>query len=96
MIFLIGKKIHSVLLQVVCNSERFFWNVCAEQLGGVHDVAQFAWSGLYTQLQRRDTLSESVWEIGGVEVRPYLLDDSAYLSRPYLLKILRLISQILG
>jgi hypothetical protein len=36
------KKFHSVLLQAVCNSERFFWNVCAGQPGGVHDAAQFA------------------------------------------------------
>jgi hypothetical protein len=53
----------------------------------VHDAAQFTWSGLYAQLQRRDILYEPVMEIGDVEVWPYLLGDSAYLgSRPYLLK----------
>ena len=34
-------------------------------------------------------MSEPVLEIGGVEVRPYLLGDSAYPSRPYLLKIFK-------
>ena len=80
------KKFHSVLLQVVCDSERFFWNVCVEQPGGVHDAGQFAWSKIYIQLRRCEILLEPVIEIGGIEVRPYLLGDSAYRSRPYLLK----------
>ena len=58
------KKFHSVLLQAVCDSERFFWNVCAGQPGGVHDAAQFAWWGLYAQLRRHDILAEPVLEIG--------------------------------
>ena len=33
------KKFHSVLLQAVYDSERFFWNVCARQFGGVRDAA---------------------------------------------------------
>ena len=84
------KKFHSVLLQVVCDSERFFWNVCVGQSGGVHDAAQFAWSKIYTQLRRHEILPELVMEIGGIEVRPYLLGDSAYPSRPYLLKNFKL------
>jgi hypothetical protein len=76
-----------VLLQVICDSEDFFWNVCAKQPGGVHDASQFTWSGLYAQLHRQNILYEPVMEIGGVEVWPYLLGDSAYLSsRSYLLK----------
>ena len=67
----------------------FFWNVCAGQPGGVHDVVQFVWSKLYTQLRRRDILLELVLEISGVEVRPYFLGDSAYPSHPYLLKFLK-------
>ena len=80
------KQFHSVLLQAVCDSERFFWNVCVGQPGGVHDAGQFAWSKIYTQLRSREILSEPVMEIGGIEVRPYLLGDSTYPSRPYLLK----------
>jgi hypothetical protein len=44
------------------------------------------WSGLYAQLRRRDILYKLILEIGDVEVRPYLLGDSAYPSRFYLLK----------
>ena len=32
------KKFHSVLSQDVCDSERFFWNVCVGQPGGIHDT----------------------------------------------------------
>ena len=80
------KKFHSVLSQGVCDSERFFWNVCVRQPGGIHDTTQFAWSSLYVQFRRREILVDPVLEIGGVEVRPYLLGDSAYPSCPYLLK----------
>jgi hypothetical protein len=64
----------------------FFENVCAGQPGEVHDAAQFAWSKIYTQLRTCEILSELVLEIGGLEVQPYLIGDSAYPRRPYLLK----------
>ena len=80
------KNLHSVLLQAVCDSERFFWNVCVGQPSGVHDVGQFAWSKIYMQVRRREILPEPMMEIGGIEVRPYLLGDFAYPSHPYLLK----------
>jgi hypothetical protein len=80
------KKFHSIFVQAVCDSERFFWNVCAGQPGGLHDAGQFGWSSIYTQLRRSDILPNPILDIGGVEVRPYLIGDSAYLSRPYLLK----------
>lgn len=43
-------------------------------------MMQFAWSGLYALLRRRDLLSEPVIDISGVEIRPYLLGGSAYPS----------------
>ena len=35
------KKFHSVVLQGIYDMDRIFWNVCAGQPGGVHDVGQF-------------------------------------------------------
>ena len=52
----------------------------------MHDATQFAWSKIYTQHRTREILPEPVLKIGGLEIRPYLLGDAAYPSRPYLLK----------
>ena len=60
--------------------------MCARQPGGVHDAAQFAWLKIYTQLRTQEILPELVLKIGGLEIRPYLLGDAAYPSRPYMLK----------
>jgi hypothetical protein len=52
----------------------------------MHDGGQFGWSSIYTQLRRQDILPKPVLDIGGVEVKLYMIGDSAYPSRPYLLK----------
>ena len=65
------KKFHNMLSQAVCNSKRIFWNFCVGQPGRKHDVAQFAWSGIYAQLRSRDVLSELVFGIGAVEAWPF-------------------------
>jgi hypothetical protein len=80
------KKFHSVLLQAVCDIDKIFWNVCAGQPGGVHDVGQFRWSSLYQDLHQRRILQDPSIIVRGVQIQPFLIGDSAYLSRPYLLK----------
>lgn len=80
------KKFHSIVLQGVCDTNRLFWNVCAGQPGGVHDAGQFAVSSLATQLSTRQILVNPVIHLSGLNIRPYLIGDSAYPSRPYMLK----------
>ena len=80
------KKFHSVVLQRICDMDRIFWNVCAGQPSGVHDAGQFRWSSLYNELHQRHILSDPIIVVRGVQVKPYLIGDSAYPSRPYLLK----------
>jgi hypothetical protein len=31
------KKQNNIVIQVVCDADKLFWNVCAGCLGGVHD-----------------------------------------------------------
>jgi hypothetical protein len=80
------KKFHSIVLQGVCDANMRFWNVCAGQLGGVHDAAQFVISSVAAQLSTRQILARPVVHLSGMDVKPYLIGDSAYSSRPYLLK----------
>ncbi len=75
------KHFHSIVLQAVCDTNRIFWNVCAGQPGGVHDAGQFAVSSLAKQLSRRQILAEPIIHLNGMEIRPYLLGDTAYPSR---------------
>ena len=80
------KKFHSVVLQRVCDMDRIFWNVCAREPGEVHDAGQFRWSFLNHELYQRHILSDPTIVVRDVQVKPYLLGDSTYPSRPYLLK----------
>ncbi len=41
------KHFHSIMLQVVCDCDMFFWNACAGQLDGVVNKRQFKMSSLY-------------------------------------------------
>jgi len=84
------KKFHSIVLQGVCDTNRMFWNVCAGQPGGVHDASQFVVSSLATQLSTRQILRAPIIQLGGMEIRPYLIGDTAYPSRPYMLKNFKL------
>ena len=62
-----------------------FWNVCARQPGGVYDAGQFAVSSMATQLSTRRILARPIIHLGRTEIRPYLIGDTTYPSRPYLL-----------
>ena len=63
-----------------------FWNVCAGQPGGVHDAGQFALSSVAAQLSTRLILTVPVIHLKGMDIRPYLIGNTAYPSKPYLLR----------
>ena len=80
------KKFHSIVLQGVCDTNRMFWNVCASQLGGVHNVRQFVVSSVGVQLSTRQIPAMSVIRLRRMDIRPYLIGDTTYPSRLYLLR----------
>ncbi len=41
------KKFYSFVLQVVCDTNKIFWNFCFGQLGVVHDGGQFKNCSIY-------------------------------------------------
>jgi hypothetical protein len=80
------KCFHSIMFQVVCDCDMFFWNACIRQLGGMANGGQFKMSSLYCSFQLRQILQEPVVTIEGVHIQPYLLGNATYLIWPYLLK----------
>ena len=80
------KKFHSIVLQGVCDADRIFWNVCAGEPGGVHDAGQIVVSSLHAQLSTKRILAEPIIRLRDINIEPYLIGDTAYPSRPYMLK----------
>jgi hypothetical protein len=75
------KKSHSIVLQVVCDAPKMFWNVCDGQLGGVHDGGQLKTSNLYHELRIQQSFQEPMIIIQVVKMKPYLIGDFAF---PYI------------
>ena len=80
------KKFHSIVLQGICDADRIFSKVCADQPSGVHDAGQFVVSSLHAQLSTRRILAEPIIRLREINIPPYLIGDTAYPSRPYLLE----------
>jgi len=49
---------------------RMLWNVCASQLGGMHDTRQFAMSFLAAQLYTKQILAILVICLSGMDIMP--------------------------
>lgn len=77
---------HSIVLQDVCDTDMIFKNVCAGQLGGVHDACQLVVSSLYAQLSRRRIVAEHVIRLQSINIQLHLIGDTTYPRRPYMLK----------
>ena len=80
------KKFHSIVLQGVSDADRIYWNVCAGQPGRVHDASQFVVSSLHTQLSTKRILAKPIIRLRNICIQPYLIGDTTYPSRPYMLK----------
>ena len=52
----------------------------------MHDAGQFAVSSVAAQLSTRQILAVLVIHLRGLDIRPYLIGDTAYPSRLYLLR----------
>ncbi|GAV61360.1 DDE_4 domain-containing protein [Cephalotus follicularis] len=68
----------SVLLQVVADHKKMFWDVCIKAPGGADDASHFRDSLLYNRLTSGDIVWDKVINVRGHHVRPYLLGDWCY------------------
>jgi hypothetical protein len=65
---------HSIVVQAIFDVENFFWNVCANQLGRVHDGVNSKVLN-YTRRWGLNKFSRSM------KMTPYLIGDSTYHTR---------------
>ncbi|KAA8545914.1 hypothetical protein F0562_020635 [Nyssa sinensis] len=75
----------SVLLQVVADHKKIFWDVCVKAPGGFDDVTHFRDSLLYNRLTSGDVVWDNVMNVRGHHVRPYIVGDWCYPLLSFLL-----------
>ncbi|KAA8536170.1 hypothetical protein F0562_028649 [Nyssa sinensis] len=68
----------SVLLQVVADHKKIFWDVCVKAPGGFDDATHLRDSLLYNRLTSGDIVWENVMNVRGHHVRPYIVGDWCY------------------
>ncbi|XP_021896606.1 protein ALP1-like [Carica papaya] len=68
----------SVLLQVVADHKKIFWDVCVKAPGGADDAAHFRDSLLYNRLTSGDIVWDKMINVRGHHVRPYVVGDWCY------------------
>lgn len=61
----------------MCDSEIFFLDVYERALGGTHDAGHL-WQSLFYTKNRNEILQEHEVTIGGQQILPYVVGDSAY------------------
>ena len=77
---------YSIILQAVVDSEYLFQDICIGWPGSVHDARVLKNSGIYKRLKNDRNLSESSVSLEGVEIPYFLIGDSAYPLKSFLLK----------
>ncbi|KAK8518811.1 hypothetical protein V6N13_017921 [Hibiscus sabdariffa] len=68
----------SVLLQVVADHRKIFWDVCVKAPGGADDATHFRDSLVYNRLTSGDIVWDKVINVRGHHVRPYIIGDWCY------------------
>ncbi|XP_059647755.1 protein ALP1-like [Cornus florida] len=75
----------AVLLQVVADHKKIFWDVCVKAPGGFDDATHFRDSLLYNRLISEDIVWDKVINMRGHPVRPYIVGDWCYPLLSFLL-----------
>ncbi|XP_027346735.1 protein ALP1-like [Abrus precatorius] len=75
----------SVLLQVVSDHKKIFWDVCVKAPGGTDDATHFRDSLLYHRLTSGDVVWDKVINVRSHPVRPYVVGDWCFPLLPFLL-----------
>ena len=77
---------HDFIIQAVVDGRGKFIDAVCGFPGSVHDAGVLRNSELYYNAERGNILQAPVVTIGGRDIRPYLVGDSAYPQAPWLIK----------
>uniref|UniRef100_A0A0V0IHL5 Putative PIF / Ping-Pong transposase-like n=1 Tax=Solanum chacoense TaxID=4108 RepID=A0A0V0IHL5_SOLCH len=75
----------SILLQVVADHKKLFWDVCVKAPGGFDDATHFRDSLLYNRLISGDIVWDKGVNVRGEHVRPYIVGDWCFPLLSFLL-----------
>ncbi|KAL3688039.1 hypothetical protein R1sor_014348 [Riccia sorocarpa] len=75
----------AVLLQIVCDHQKLFWDVCCKVPGSIDDATHLRGSSLFRKLTTGEVLIESHVMIKGNHIRPYIVGDWGYPLFSFLL-----------
>ncbi|KAL2344845.1 hypothetical protein Fmac_006130 [Flemingia macrophylla] len=75
----------SLLLQLVSDHKKIFWDVCVKAPGATDDATHFRDSLLYHRLTSGDVVWDKLITVRGQHVRPYVVGDWCYPLLPFLL-----------
>ncbi|XP_020621230.1 protein ANTAGONIST OF LIKE HETEROCHROMATIN PROTEIN 1-like [Orbicella faveolata] len=79
---------HDVAVQGIVDGRKIFMDIAAGFPGSLHDARVLRNSSFYDRAEHGDVLAAPIHVIGGHEIQPYLVGDSAYplsrwLQKPY-------------
>ena len=79
---------HDVTVQGIVDGRKIFMDITAGFPGSLYDARVLRNSSFYDRAERGDVLAAPIHVIGGHEIQPYLVGDSAYpltcwLQKPY-------------
>lgn len=75
----------STSVQVVCDHNKVFWDVCCKSPGSADNASHLRSSSLYQKLVSGQILVDSVVTLRGNHMRPYIVGDCSYPLLSFLL-----------
>ena len=77
---------YSMILQGIVDANYCFMDVCIRWPGSVHDARVFAHSNVYRKITEEQLLPQKYIQVQGVDIPVFLIGDSAYLIKTWLMK----------
>ena len=90
------KHVYSFMVQGVVDSSSLFLSVATGFPGSLHDARMLRLTDLFLAAENGDILFEPTLDLSGTVVRPFILGDSAYPKRNWLLQPFKVTGHLNG